>query len=104
MINDKNQLGVSHAAKHNPSFSVLSRLSRIEFFKDPGRPGNRSEFFDNKIECFGFVDFACHDQDRVVRLIKLPVEGLKTFNRNIFNVGTGPDGGVAVVVPEICGR
>ena len=90
------------------SFTVLSRLARVRRPEDhlalPIRARDGCELLDHDVEGIRRIEVACDHEDRIVRLVVLPVEGLETFDRHVLHVSTSADGRVRVVVPEIPGR
>ena len=63
-----------------------------------------SEFLYDEVERERRVEVARDHEKRVVRLVVLPVEGLKPLDRHILYVRSGSDRRVRVVVPQVARR
>ncbi len=68
------------------------------------RLGDRTEIFFDEREGLGFLELSSDDQDHVVGLVKLSVEGLQIFDWHALDIGTVADGRFPIVVPFVgCG-
>ena len=65
--------------------------------------GNGAEVLLHQGKRLGFLELAGDDQDDVVGLIVLAVEGLQVVDRHALDVGAVADGRFAVVVPLVGG-
>ena len=108
VVDGHHELRVADPPQGYRSLAVLGRLGGVgvEERVRAGAVGarNRAELRGDEFQRPVDLEPAGHDQDRVVRLVVLPVEGLQPLDRHVLEVRPGADRRVAVVVPVEGGR
>ena len=105
VIHQPDQRDVADAPQDDGALAVLRRFLGVRFVQH-GASGAlmAPKYLRNVAERLGLVELPGHDQQDVVGLIVLAVEGLQAVDRHAFDVGAVAHRGVAVVVPFIRGR
>ena len=107
MVDGHQQLRVAHAPQSDRTFAILRGFRRVGGEQGVGAgalgTGDGAEgFFDHGHRAL-LVETAGHHQHGVVRLVVLAVEALQSLDGHVLDVRARPDGGVAVVVPQVGG-
>src|SRR5262249_57702450 len=91
----------SDSTQGHHSFAVLSWLYGVGGLDLAFGRDDFSKRLPNQLEHPGLVELAGYHQHRVIRLVVLFVERLQPFDRYVLEIRARPDGGLAVVVPEV---
>ncbi|MDT4833465.1 hypothetical protein FQZ97_670730 [compost metagenome] len=89
----------ARAAQRHGALAVLGRFDGVFGWKAAVGLGQLAQRFLDIGERRLRVEFARHDQHRVVGLVVLVIEGAQLRDVDVFNVGAGADGVLAVAVP-----
>ena len=107
VIRHHDHLDVSDAPERDHALPVLRGLTGICLPERVGsgtiRLGDLPERLDNELYGPLLIEFSRHDQQGVVGLVVLPVEGLEPVDRHALHVGAGADDRLPIVVPQIGG-
>src|ERR1043166_896353 len=94
VVRDVDGADVADASQHNGALAILRRLfgpGRAQFAR---RAWNRAEILLHPAERFWLFEFPGDNEDDVVRLIILPVEGLEILDRHALNIAAIANGGL----------
>ena len=107
MIDRDQRLDIAGATQRDAPLSVLGRIQgvgRIDLHVAIALgPRDGAKLRGDETQGLRFVEFPSHDQQCVVRLVVLPIEGLQPLDGHLLDIGTGPNRRVPVVVPEVGG-
>ena len=101
MVGSQQHLNIAHTTHSNGVFAILGWLSGPDLVQLPFRTRNGTHVFGNQRQRFGLIKFTGNHQNTVIGLVVFTVETLQPVNGYILNVGTGPNRGLAVVMPFI---
>jgi len=99
VVHRGHQRRAARAAQGHGAFAVLRGLDGVFGRKLAVGPGQLAQRFLDIGQRRLRVEFAGHDQHRVIGLVVLVIEGAQLGDVDVFHVGAGADGVLAVAVP-----
>ena len=107
VIGRHRELDIADAPQGDGPLAVLGGLGGVRPEKlvraRAVRPREDTELLGDEFERPIRIEAAGDDEDRIVRLVVLPVEGLQPVDGHILDVRARADGGIPVVVPVVGG-
>ena len=103
MVANQNQLRARRSPHHHAAFAILCRLERVGLRYRRIRAFERTQGLLHTGQGASRIKLAGHDQHRVVAPVVAAVESLQTGNIDVFNIGLGANGGLAIAMPEVGG-
>ena len=101
MVAGADELRAAAAAHRHGALAILHGFGRVGRFDHARRFRDLAEQFIDLLQDLRFIEAACHHQHGVIGLIILMVKRAQAGNVDLFDIGTGADGRLAIVVPVI---